>query len=331
MRKYFLFSVVVVLSILIFVFIATKNLSQIVIIRGDDFHYVLQTGASAQDFIEDIHRYTGFRFPILLKFFIRFKGVGKCLLAGEYIFPHGSTMGKIIDQVTRGDVVYHPVTLIDGWRFDRIISVLENTPFIQHTLVGLTPQQIAEKIGIPFETPEGMISPNTYYYTWGASDLEILKMAYQSMVSYLAQSWFNRDQTVPYKDPYQALIVASILEKEASLPQERRLISGIIVNRFKKHMKLQMDSTVIYGLGSQFNGDLTKADLKNRSPYNTYVHYGLPPSPIAMPSFDAINAALHPAKTDVLYFVSKNNGTHVFSHTLAEQNKAVAQYQFRDR
>ncbi len=192
---------------------------------------------------------------------------------------------------------------------------------------GLSLAQVAKRLNLPHPSPEGLLFPDTYFFTLDTPDTEILSRAVEEMRNYLQEQWPRRARGLPYRSPYQALIVASMVEKETALPREMPIIAAIILKRLKIWMHLQIDSTVIYGLEPHFSGNLTINDLKKKTPYNTYTKYGLPPTPIAMPSALAIHAALHPAKTPYLYYVAKGDGSHQFSVTLAEQNAAVAKYQ----
>jgi UPF0755 protein len=185
------------------------------------------------------------------------------------------------------------------------------------------------RLGLAGEHPEGRFFPDTYYYTRGMSDVQLLQRAYQTMTQFLARAWQERDPDLPYQKPYEALIMASIIEKETGAPDERRQIAGVFVRRLQKHMRLQTDPTVIYGIGADFDGNLRRRDLTTDTPYNTYRRRGLPPSPIAMPGAEAIIAALHPDDSDKLYFVARGDGSHYFSATIEEHNRAVRKYQLK--
>lgn len=200
---------------------------------------------------------------------------------------------------------------------------------IRHLSVSYTDQQILKSIGAEETHPEGLFFPDTYYFSNGMSDLEILKRAYHAMRTKLNEAWTQREPGLPYKSPYEALIMASIIEKETGRAEERKIIAGVFVNRLRIGMRLQTDPTVIYGMGERFDGNIRRKDLQEDTAYNTYTRSGLPPTPIAMPGMASIEAALHPAKTQALYFVGKGDGSHVFSNTLAEHNRAVAKYQLK--
>ncbi len=246
---------------------------------------------------------------------------------GDYHIKPGTTPPQLLTQLIEGKVVQHSLTLIEGWNFREMMAVINADPNLKHTLQGLTADQIMEQIGYPGEHPEGRFFPDTYLFPRGLSDVEFLKRAYGAMEQHLAREWEGRAEGLPLNDPYEALILASIVEKETGNPSERADIAGVFVRRLQKGMLLQTDPTIIYGLGEAFDGDIRTADLRRDGPYNSYTRKGLPPTPIAMPGLDALHAALHPAGGDALYFVARGNGTTKFSATLAEHEAAVDCYQ----
>ncbi|HEX7338561.1 MAG TPA: endolytic transglycosylase MltG [Rhodanobacteraceae bacterium] len=253
------------------------------------------------------------------------------LHAGEYALAPGMTPSTLLHDMATGKVVQHDITLVDGWTFKQVRAALAKAPELVHDSAGLSDAQIMQKIGAGDEQPEGRFLPETYAYVRGDTDLDVLKRAWQAMHKELASQWAKRAADLPLKTPYQALILASLIEKETAQPDERARIAGVFVRRLKIGMPLQTDPTVIYGLGDKYNGDITFKDLRTDTPYNTYLHKGLPPTPIAMPGAPAIHAALHPAEGKALYFVARGDGSgrHVFSDTLAQQNRAVACYQLK--
>ena len=234
---------------------------------------------------------------------------------------------QLLDNMVRGKVVQYSLTLVEGWTFKQMMAAINAHPSITHTLTGLTNSQLMTQLGWADQHPEGHFYPDTYSFSRGFSDVAFLQRAHRMMVQRLASEWRQRDTTVPYKTPYDALIMASIVERETGAAEERAQIAGVFVRRLKIGMALATDPTVIYGIGASFDGNLRKRDLQTDTPYNTYLRRGLPPTPIAMPGGDAIHAALHPASGKTLYFVARGNGTHYFSETLQEHNNAVRKYQ----
>jgi UPF0755 protein len=254
-------------------------------------------------------------------------GRGKSLKAGEYRFADGLSASALLDQVVAGRVVEYPLVLVEGWTFRQFRQALAQAPRLAQTLDGLTPAQVMERLGHPGEHWEGRFFPDTYYYSAGHTDQMILARAYDRTRTLLASEWEKRDDGLPYRNAYEALIMASIVEKETGKGEERPLIAGVFQNRLRLGMKLQTDPTVIYGLGEKFDGNLRRRDLVTDTPYNTYTRRGLPPTPIAMPGGAAIRAVLHPAATRALYFVSRGDGSHVFTDNLKDHNQAVIKYQ----
>jgi len=269
--------------------------------------------------------------PRVISLYGRFAGYSRNLQVGEYRLEPGLTGLGLLEKFIRGDVQQHPVTLIEGQTFFEYTRTLMNTPKLTSVLSGLAANQIMEKLGYPGEHYDGRFYPDTYYFKKGDTDLDILNRAYTRMREVLASEWKNRPTGLPYNTPYEALIMASLIEKETGLASERPQIAGVFVRRLEKGMRLQTDPAVIYGLGANFTGNLTRDDLRKKSPYNTYRVLGLPPTPIANPGVDAIRAALHPAKDNALYFVARGNGSHQFSATLAGHREAVKKYQLQRR
>jgi UPF0755 protein len=258
---------------------------------------------------------------------VRVLGKAGELKAGNYYLEKNPTPLQLFRMVTRGDVSQSEIALIEGWNFKRMRQALDEHQAVRHDSTQLGEQEILEKIGAQETLAEGLFFPDTYYFSSGMSDLDILRRAYQTMQKRLESAWAERDPLLPYPTPYEALIMASIVEKETGQASERPMIAGVFINRLRINMRLQTDPTVIYGLGDSFDGNLRRADLLADTPYNTYTRYGLPPGPIAMPGWGALQAAVHPAATKALYFVGKGDGTHKFSSSLAEHNLAVSRYQ----
>ena len=231
----------------------------------------------------------------------------------------------------RGEVVQYSLTLVEGWNFRQVRSALAKHEKIEQTLDGLSDSEVMAKLGHEGVFPEGRFFPDTYRFVRGMTDAQLLEKAYDRLDKVLAQEWEQRDPAVPYATPYQALIMASLVEKETGVPQERGQIAGVFVRRMKIGMPLQTDPTVIYGLGERYTGKLTRAHLREPTPYNTYTIPGLPPTPIAMVGREAIHAALHPADGTSLYFVAKGDGSHTFSDDLDAHNSAVREFQIKRR
>lgn len=258
---------------------------------------------------------------------VRLLGKSGEIKAGNYLIEDGATPYQLFLIFTQGSTAQASITFIEGWSFKQMRATLNEDEDIKHVTMAYTDEQIMQEIGAKESMPEGLFFPDTYYFSKGMSDKEILKRAYESMQIKLMRAWEQREAGLPYTSPYEALIMASIVEKETGNPAERPLIAGVFLNRLKLGMRLQTDPTVIYGMGDKFDGNLRKQDLLDDTPYNTYTRAGLPPTPIAMPGLAAIEAALHPAKTKALYFVGKGDGSHIFSESLNEHNRAVGQYQ----
>jgi UPF0755 protein len=258
---------------------------------------------------------------------VRLLGQSAEIKAGSYELTHPVTPLELARIITQGEVSLRQVSVIEGWTFHQMRAALNATPDITHDTLNLSDAEILQRIGAPENHPEGLFFPDTYNFAAGSSDLTIFRRAYQAMQQRLQAAWEAREPGLPLETPYQALILASIVEKETGTPGDRPMIAGVFVNRLRKGMLLQTDPTVIYGLGEQFDGNLRKRDLLADNSYNTYTRPGLTPTPIALPGVAALQAALHPAQTDALYFVARGDGSSHFSSSLAEHNQAVNQYQ----
>lgn len=294
-------------------------------------HLIIMPGTSMKGLAEGLQQAGIMDHPFYLRWMARSQGKAGLIKAGEYVLPAGITPPQVLDMVVSGSVIQHTLTIVEGWTFAQLLDAVRRHEAILQTLDGASNEEIMTRLGYPDQHPEGMFMPETYHFPRGISDVAFLRRAHQTMRDRLNEEWPKRDPTLPVRSPYQALILASIIEKETGVPEERTQIAGVFVRRLLAGMRLQTDPTVIYGLGAAFDGNLRRADLSSDSPYNTYLYSGLPPTPIALPGLASIRAALHPAAGDTLFFVSKGDGSHSFSVTLDEHNAAVRRYQLTPR
>ncbi|MQA18562.1 endolytic transglycosylase MltG [Rugamonas rivuli] len=265
--------------------------------------------------------------PLLFNLLARVTNKSGKLKAGAYELKPGTTPLRLIEQLVRGEFAQEQLTIIEGWTFRQMRAAIAAHKGLKHDTVALSDKEVMSAIGSEYKLPEGMFFPDTYLFAKGASDLQIYKQAHGILLTRLNEAWEKRDPALPYKTPYEALTMASIVEKETGQKSERGMIAGVFVNRLKLGMLLQTDPTVIYGMGNRYDGKIRKSDLETDTPYNTYTRTGLPPTPIALPGVQSLAAALAPAKTAALYFVSKGNGTSQFSDNLTDHNRAVNKYQ----
>ncbi|MYM84270.1 endolytic transglycosylase MltG [Duganella sp. FT50W] len=265
--------------------------------------------------------------PLLFNLLARVTNKSSRLKAGSYELKPGSTPMRLIEQLARGEFAQEQLTIIEGWNFRQMRAAIAAHKGLKHDTVALSDQEVLKAIGSDYKQAEGLFFPDTYLFAKGSSDLQIYKQAHVMMLSRLNDAWAKRDPALPYKSPYEALTMASIVEKETGQKSERSMIAGVFVNRLRLGMLLQTDPTVIYGMGLKYDGKIRKKDLETDTPYNTYTRAGLPPTPIALPGVQSLTAALSPAKTAALYFVSRGNGTSQFSDNLNDHNRAVNQYQ----
>jgi UPF0755 protein len=265
--------------------------------------------------------------PLMLEALARISGKASRIKAGSYELEAGMSPQRLIEQLVRGEFAQHSLVVIEGWTFRQMRQAIAENAALKHDTVNLTDAELLAKISTDYQQPEGLFFPDTYLFAKGASDLQIYKRAHALMQKKLEEGWANRAPDLPYKAPYEALVMASIVEKETGQKADRDLIAGVFVNRLRKGMLLQTDPTVIYGMGERYRGNIRKRDLQTDTPYNTYTRPGLPPTPIALPGAAALAAALNPARTDALYFVARGDGTSHFSGSLSEHNQAVNKYQ----
>ncbi|MEO6968163.1 MAG: endolytic transglycosylase MltG [Rhodanobacteraceae bacterium] len=297
-------------------------------VRTSGQTFEIAKGESFKDIVRDL-RNAGLSAapPLYWRALAEQLGVAGSLHAGEYALPRGITARTLLQDMAQGLVLQRRVTLVEGWTFVQVRAALAAAPKLAQTGAGSPVADVMKMIGAKGEQPEGRFMPDTYDYVLGMSDLDVLKRAHLAMQKYLAAQWPQRDPSIPLQSPYQALILASIVEKETAQGAERARIAGVFERRLKIGMKLETDPSVIYGLGAAYDGKIHNRDLQTDTPYNTYTRAGLPPTPIALPGRAAIDAVLHPAQGDALYFVARGDGTHAFAATLAEHNHNVAQYQ----
>lgn len=295
--------------------------------------YEVQSGASLHSVAKDLENKGIIKHAIVLKALGKLEKRQYSIKSGEYRLTPDLNLTALLALLSSSRQVQYEVTLIEGWQLSEALMALQQHPKIRGILNGIEDKrlfELASNMGAR-NTLEGMFFPDTYHFVKGDTDFDILKRAYQRMQDKLEFAWQMRDAHTPVKTPYEALILASIIEKETSVPNERGLIAGVFADRLQKRMRLQTDPTVIYGLGDAYQGNLTRKHLLSDNPYNTYRHFGLPPSPIALPGFDSIKAAINPVRKGYLYFVAKGDGSHYFSKTLAEHNKAVREFQVINR
>lgn len=267
--------------------------------------------------------------PWQLAWLGRLQGKDAAIKAGSYEVAVAPTLQQLLDKLTRGDVSQAELVLVEGKTFRDFRRLLDAHPDMRHDSAGMDDAAVLRRIGASEAHPEGLFFPDTYLFDKGSSDLAVLARAYMAMKTRLAAEWQRRDPKVPWDSAYEALIMASIIEKETGIAADRPAVASVFVNRLRRGMLLQTDPTVIYGLGQNFDGNLRKRDLLSDGPYNTYTRPGLPPTPISLPGLDSLRAALHPPASEMLYFVARGDGSSEFSRTLDEHNRAVARFQLR--
>lgn len=266
-----------------------------------------------------------------LEAYARISGDAAKIKAGEYEIEPGMSALDVLNLWISGKTILYELRLVEGWRFQQALMLIMEHPELKHTLNPLSAEAVMQALGQPQLHPEGRFFPDTYHFAKGTTDLAFLRRAYEAMEAVLSEEWAQRAGGLPYASPEEALVMASIIEKETGLASEREAIAGVFVRRLQKGMRLQTDPTVIYGLGEGFDGNLRRRDLVADNPYNTYTRVGLPATPICLPGRASIHAALHPADGDALFFVAKGDGSHHFSASLAEHEDAVRRYQLRGR
>ncbi len=290
--------------------------------------YQLRPGASLGSMTEELAQKGILRNPLPLRLWARLAGLERKMIAGEYHLQAGTSRRELLEQLRTGRVKEYAAALIEGWTFRRMMAYLHSLPALEKTLPGVEETEILQQLGINGHTSaEGLFFPDTYNFRRGVSDLDIMRRAHRRLNEVLELEWKYRDAGLPLDSPYEALTLASIIEKETAVPAERGRIAGVFVRRLQRGMRLEADPTVIYGLGENFRGSLRQRHLRDRdNPYNSYRRHGLPPTPIALPGLASIQAALHPEDGDSLYFVARGDGSHVFSASLSQHLRAVADY-----
>jgi len=287
-------------------------------------------GTNLKVLARQLHAQGVLRNPDYLYWYARWKQLAHRIRAGEYLVEPGVTPVQLLEQFVEGKVLLHNLTLVEGWNFKQMMAAISASDVLRHELQGLSAEQVMQRIGHPGIHPEGRFFPDTYAFPRGTSDTDFLRRAFRKMQQELAAAWQQRSrEDAMVQTPDEALILASIIEKETGVPEERAEIAGVFSRRLRIGMKLQTDPTVIYGMGDRYQGNIRRKDLREDTPYNTYVHKGLPPTPICMPGREAIDAALNPKDGKTLYFVSRGDGSHVFSETLEQHNAAVRKYQLK--
>ncbi|MBT8440347.1 MAG: endolytic transglycosylase MltG [Gammaproteobacteria bacterium] len=292
--------------------------------------YEVKKGATIHSLATDFENKGWIKNRNYLKVFTRLNELGS-IKAGEYAISRDMTAIEALKLFVKGQVILHQLTFIEGWTFKQMLQAIEKHDKIKQTLAGLSGDEIMTKLGKPGLHPEGQFLPDTYKFGNGITDLELLVNAHDALEKTLDDAWNNRAENLPLNTPYEALTLASIVEKETGVGHERPLIAGVFTTRLRKNMKLQTDPTVIYGMGDRYKGNIKRKHLREDTPYNTYVHKGLTPTPISMPGSAAINAVMHPKEEGYIYFVAKadGSGSHYFSKTLKEHNNAVRKYQLK--
>ena len=293
----------------------------------------VKPGMNIDDVVTILRSKNIIRNSLYFKWYARFTGDASKLKVGEYNLVPEMLPEELLAVITSGRVLQYSFTIIEGWNFKEVRQALEKSPHLNQTLKGMTDQEVMTALGLDGKPYEGYFLPDTYFFPKSYSDADLLKRSYESMTKVVDEAWEKRQPNLPIKNKKELLTLASIIEKESGIASERPEIAGVFVRRLQKGMRLQTDPTVIYGLGDKYRGTIYRSDLQKDTPYNTYTRDGLPPTPIAMPSREAIFAAVDPKEGTTLYFVAKGDGSgeHVFSTTLDEHNRAVRNYRARER
>lgn len=313
-------------SILLLMVLLNASLWKDYPVEGDKQLLSINTGDTYSAFIDRLQKKDQVSFPIILKIYQKFI-IHDSLKAGVYEVKQGMSIAEVMKMISNTEnAQMNRILVIEGTTFKQLIERLKTDELVTQEISHLPTADILKALNIPYDHPEGLFAPDTYFFAKGESDRKILSDLYQLQMKNLDQAWNNRAANLPYKNKYEALIMASIIEKETNVDAELEQVSGVFVRRLNMGMRLQTDPTVIYGMGDAYQGNITKKDLQTLTPYNTYRISGLPPTPIALPSRKAIEAAMHPDNSDAIYFVATGNGGHKFSNNLQDHNKAVQEY-----
>lgn len=328
MIKRLAISLVILAAIAFFAGVKTLELwEQPLKLPADGSQITIESGERLRDVTDKLERRAILKYPYLLLLYAKWSGLDERIKRGEYHVSAGTTGEEFLHQIAKGDVVRYQVTLPEGITLSRAVAILAKEPRLSKQLTGVGDPRI-NAITEPYSSAEGLFFPDTYQFEKGTSDWQILRRAYEKMQVTLAREWNDKEDSLPYETAYEALIMASIVERETGVPRERSAIAGVFVQRLRKNMRLQTDPTIIYGLGENYNGNLRRKHLQDESnPYNTYRHGGLPPTPISLPGLASIRATLHPDTSESLYFVAKGDGSHEFSSNLKDHQTAVRKYQ----
>lgn len=301
--------------------------SQPLIQSGKSIEFVIKPGSSVRVLAREIQDAGVPMQPILFEALARISAKANKMKAGSFELKPGETPLDVLNKIVNGEFSQDSLVIIEGWTFRQMRNLIDAHPSLKHDSAGLTEKELMKKINSSFLLPEGLFFPDTYIFPKGASDLQIYQQAHQSMLKHLDEIWKEKNAVLPYKTPYDALIMASIVEKETGQASERAMIASVFTNRLKMGMLLQTDPTVIYGMGEQYKGKIHKRDLLGDTPYNTYTRPGLPPTPIALPGMASLSAAMNPANSSARYFVARGDGSSQFSANLTDHNRAVNKFQ----
>ena len=316
-----------VLGAAAFGWFAWKSYHEPLRVPGATYSFDVRPGYTLSAVARDLGAAGVLPHPIALVALARMRGVDRNIKAGSYEIEAGTTLPRLLAKLSEGDVAQRAIVIVEGSSFNDLRRALRASADVKNTVLELPEEELMARLGASQGAAEGMFFPDTYFFAAGSTDVAVLDRARKSMAARLDAAWQQRATDLPFATPYEALILASIVEKETGKPVDRPLIASVFVNRLRKGMRLQSDPTVIYGMGGKFDGDLRKRDLETYTPYNTYTREGLPPTPIALPSQASIDAVMNPPPTEYLYFVARGDGSSKFSSTLIEHNRAVSRYQ----